>query len=288
MTIPALETEYACRRCEQITRREAANFYYGIRLLPRAKRDAMSAVYAFARRVDDIGDGDDLGHEARLAALTAEREMLTRIEQDRVACADPVEVALAYARRCYDVPPDALQMLIDGVELDVLGTRYETFDELVGYCRRVAGSIGRLCVAIFSDGHGDASHTASLADDLGVAMQLTNILRDVREDRELGRCYLPAEDLRRFGCPDLAADTEQARLLIRFEAGRAAAWFDHGLQLTAALDARSASCVLAMSGIYRSILHRIVNDPSLVLRGRISLPPWEKAWVAARSLAAAR
>jgi phytoene synthase len=120
-----------------------------------------------------------------------------------------------------------------------------------------------------------------LADDLGVAMQLTNILRDVREDRERGRSYLPAEDLRRFGCGELP-DAE----LIRFEAARAVEWFDRGLELTSKLDARSASCVLAMTGIYRCILERIARDPAEVLRRRISLPPWEKAWVAARSLAA--
>jgi phytoene synthase len=286
MTAPALEVERALRRCEQITRHEAANFYYGIRLLPRPKRHAMSAVYAFARRIDDIGDGDALPAE-QLNALAAERRMLSTLEDG--ATDDPVKVGLAYARRRYDLPVDALELLIDGVELDVLGTRYDTFEELVAYCRRVAGSIGRLCLAIFTDGAGNVNGSAALADDLGVAMQLTNILRDIREDEALGRVYLPAEDLRQFGCSDPCAMFDaHAAALIRFEAERAAQWFDRGLQLTATLDARSASCLLAMTGIYRCILARIVSEPSEVLRGRISLPPWEKAWVAARSLAAAR
>jgi phytoene synthase len=287
MTAPALEVERALRRCEQITRHEAANFYYGIRLLPRAKRHAMSAVYAFARRIDDIGDGN-APREAQLDALAAERRMLSSLDDG--ATDDPVKVGLAYARGRYDLPVDALELLIDGVELDVLGTRYDTFEQLVAYCRRVAGSIGRLCLAIFTDGAGNANGSAALADDLGVAMQLTNILRDIREDQGLGRVYLPAEDLRQFGCPDLgvALDDDAAAALIRFEADRAAQWFDRGLQLAATLDARSASCLLAMTGIYRSILDRIVSQPSEVLRGRISLPPWEKAWVAARSLATAR
>jgi phytoene synthase len=120
-------------------------------------------------------------------------------------------------------------------------------------------------------------------------MQLTNILRDVREDHEHGRVYLPAEDVRRFGCeglPDVPA--AQAAPLIAFEAARAADWFDRGLGLVALLDPRSASCVLAMTGIYRSILDRIARSPETVLSRRISLPAWEKAWLAARSVAAVR
>jgi phytoene synthase len=141
-----------------------------------------------------------------------------------------------------------------------------------------------LCLAIFTDGHGDES--ASLADDLGVAMQLTNILRDIREDRARGRVYLPAEDLRRFGATEF--DEDRLVPLIAFEAARAQEWFDRGLRLVEQLDARSASCVLAMTGIYRSILERIVREPTEALHTRISLGPWEKTWVAARSLVGAR
>jgi phytoene synthase len=290
MTMPAVEVELAYRTCEDITRRAAANFYYGIRLLPREKRQAMSAVYAFARRVDDIGDGDgDAG--MKLAALAAQRESLDAVEHG-VSCMgaernggsdDAVAIALADARTRFDLPLEALELLIDGVELDVRGTQYETFDDLVVYCRGVAGSIGRLCLAIFSSGDGNGY--TSLADDLGVAMQLTNILRDVRDDYEHGRVYLPAEDLRRFGCsapPELSAE------LIRFEASRAHAWFDRGMRLVDVLDARSASCVLAMTGIYRRILARIEQDPDEILQRRLSLPGWEKAWLAARSLAGVR
>jgi phytoene synthase len=116
-------------------------------------------------------------------------------------------------------------------------------------------------------------------------MQLTNILRDVREDSDRGRVYLPAEDLRRFGCEDLfAAPPHDAAALIRFEAARATEWFDRGLKLVELLDRRSAACVLAMTGIYRGILDRIALEPAEVLERRISLPVWEKAWVAARSL----
>jgi 15-cis-phytoene synthase len=293
MNAPAIEIERAYSSCDEITRRAAANFYYGIRLLPRPKRQAMSAVYAFARRVDDIGDGN-LDAGTALAALADERERLKPLADEtgdgwndvRLPDGgepDPVILALAHARRHYDLPLEALELLINGVELDVRGTQYETFDELVTYCRAVAGSIGRLCLAIFTEGQ--ANGASRLADDLGVAMQLTNILRDIREDQARGRVYLPAEDLRRFGCSDL---DELPPAMIRFEAERAQEWFDRGLRLVEQLEPRSASCVLAMTGIYRSILERIVRDPGEVMRGRISLRPWEKTWVAARSLVGAR
>ena len=303
MTVPALEIAHCYRRCEQITRHEAANFYYGIRLLPRSRRDAMCAVYAFARRIDDIGD-DGHDHDAQLQALREQRAMVARLDDDDSSIADPVRVALAHARRVYSLPLDALELLIEGVELDVIGTNeYETFEQLVSYCRRVAGTIGRLCVAIFTDGRA-TERDSRLADDLGVAMQLTNILRDVREDSiVLGRTYLPAEDLRRFGCEDLASAVAAATSsgsgslngsaagavdLIRFEADRVAEWFTRGMQLTASLDRRSAACLEAMTGIYRTILERIVADPAQVLSHRVSLTPWEKGLVAARSLIGVR
>jgi 15-cis-phytoene synthase len=294
MSTPAIEVERCCRCCEQITREQAANFYYGIRLLPRDKRAAMSAVYAFARRVDDIGDDGSLDAEQQLAALADERAMLQSFGDPRTTgprvVSDPVRVALEWACGRYALPVDALEFLVEGVEFDVRGQRYETFGDLVSYCRRVAGAVGRLCVAIFTDGH-VTDEVDALADDLGIAMQLTNIIRDVREDREMGRVYLPSEDLQRFGCPlNLGAASPSTASgpcadLIRFQAARAAEWFDRGLQLTQHLDGRSAACVRAMTGIYREILDRIVADPEQVMRTRVSLAPWEKAWVAARSLA---
>ena len=287
MIAPALEVAWAYRICGQITRREAANFFYGIRLLPRAKRDAMCAVYAYARRVDDIGDGH-LPKPAKLSLLSAEREGIAALDERAAADEplDPVFVALSHAARSFDLPVDALEAVIDGVEADVNDTEYETFDALVGYCSDVAGSIGRLCLAIFLGAGGDPSGTgADLAEDIGLAMQLTNILRDIREDRERGRVYLPKEDLAAFGCEDLEGAARAAEL-IRFEAGRASAAFDRGMGLLELLDPRSASCLLAMTGIYRRILERIQADPTAVLSRRISLSVGEKSWIAARSLLA--
>jgi 15-cis-phytoene synthase len=277
----SMDVAQAYRTCEQITRDEARNFFYGIRLLPPAKRRAMCAVYAFARRIDDIGDGS-LPSEAKLAALAEGRASLNRLSAPPD---DAVLVGLGDACERFPIPREALEDLVDGVEMDVRGATYETFDELVVYCRHVAGSVGRLCLGVFGTDNGPGAW--SLADDLGVAMQLTNILRDVREDFGVGRIYLPAEDLRRFGCPgDLAAAPPAAAAeLIRFEAARDREWFDHGLKLLDHLDARSRACVLAMTGIYRRLLTRIEKHPGEVLERRMSLPTWEKAWVAVRSLA---
>jgi phytoene synthase len=276
-----METREAYRTCERLTRKAAGNFYYGIRLLPPGKRGAMSAVYAYARRVDDIGDGN-LPADRKLAELRAMRTSLGQGDPD-----DAVMVALKDARARFPLPENAFTDLLDGVEMDVTGARFETFDELVVYCRAVAGSIGRLCLGIF--GASDMNRAMPLADDLGVAMQITNVLRDVREDYERGRVYLPAEDLRRFGCAeDLEASTPEAcAALIRFEAGRGREWFERGLGLLPLIDARSRACVRAMTGIYRRILGQIERDPQQIMSRRVSLPAWEKAWVAARSLAGA-
>jgi phytoene synthase len=190
----------AYRYCERLTSARARNFYYGIRLLPASKRDAMCAVYAFARRVDDIGDGS-LGAEEKLRRLDAIAGALDELAWPGSARqADPVLVALADAGQRFPLPRDALSELVEGVRMDVLGVGYERFDELVLYCRRVAGGIGRLCLAIFGDEDPRASSWTSVAaDELGVAMQLTNILRDLREDATRGRVYLPREDFARFG-----------------------------------------------------------------------------------------
>ncbi len=301
-----MSTQEAYRRCEAITRATAANFYYGIRLLPRERRKAMCAVYAFARRVDDIGDGS-LAREEKLGRLEEQARALAAFPEN-----DPVMVALADAYARYSVPPDAMRALIAGVRMDVEGVRYESFEDLVLYCRRVAGAIGRACLAIFAlrdpDGT-DLVQAERLADDLGVALQLTNILRDIREDAENGRVYLPAEDLRRFGLiaagqekhgeASLIACLAQARggsgdgndpqagrleALLSFQADRAREWFERGIALAPLLDRRSAACLLAMAGIYSRLLRRIAADPERVLRERVSLPMREKTWVAARSM----
>jgi phytoene synthase len=282
-------TAAAYAECERITRQQARNFWWGIQLLPRPKRTALSAVYAFARRIDDIGDGD-LPAPEKLRLLSAARS-------DAAAPAtrpdDAVLRALSDAADRLPIPLDAFGELVDGCEMDVIGRRYDTIDELVDYCRCVAGSIGRLSLGVFAPALAPEQrvHAESLANSLGIALQLTNILRDILEDLRAGRVYLPKQDLALFGCeltvrPDGTLDSGDGALaeLIRFEAARAWGWYDRGLDLLPLLDRRSAACCAAMAGIYRELLDRIAADPRLVMTGRLSLPARDKVRVAAAAL----
>jgi phytoene synthase len=283
----------AYRYCETVTGHEARNFAYGIRLLPTAKRQAMSALYAFSRRVDDIGDGD-LAPADKQDRLDETRAVLARVRAGEVTEDDtnPVAVALADAARRFPIPLEGLDELIDGVQMDLRGDTYETWDDLAAYCRCVAGAIGRLSLGVFGTvpGAPGTEQAGEYADTLGLALQLTNILRDIREDADNGRTYLPANDLAKFGCsagfhsstPPSGADFTG---LIEFEVRRARALFATGYRLLPMLDRRSGACVAAMAGIYRRLLDRIAADPEAVLRGRVSLPGREKAYVAARGLA---
>ena len=298
-----MNAEEAYAQCEQITWEQARNFAYGIRLLPPDKRRALAAVYAYARRIDDIGDGDLPAGEktAQLEAARLQvRALVARVKgdaEDQAAAAlddtDPVLVALTDVGVRFQTPLEAFEELIDGCLADVNQATYETFDDLLYYCRCVAGSIGRLSLGIYGATHPESQN--KLADDLGVALQLTNILRDVREDFLNNRIYLPKEDLDKFGIefapfgePEpFPSETMQARFanLVEFEANRAREWYGSGLRLLATIDRRSAACTGAMAGIYRRLLERIARNPHAVLDGRMSLPGSEKALVAAQALA---
>ncbi|WP_236791204.1 squalene/phytoene synthase family protein [Amycolatopsis sp. GM8] len=278
------DIEAAYAECERITKTEARNFYYGIRLLTSRRRAALCAVYALARRVDDIGDGD-LPIEQKADQLDGVRKSLAELD----STTDPVLVAVADAAKHYPIPLGAFDELLDGVWMDIEGREYRTFDDLAGYCRCVAGSIGRLCLGVFgSKPHPEA---AQYADALGIALQQTNILRDIREDLMNGRIYLPQEDLDAFEVK-LELD-EQGRLkdtgggltaLIRHSAARAREWYADGLRLAPLLEWRSKASCLAMAGIYRQLLERINDQPSLVFDRRLSLSGREKLGVAARAL----
>lgn len=276
--------EEAYRECAAITRAQARNFYYGIRLLPGSKRAVLCAVYALARRIDDIGDGD-LPTEQKVTALAGLRRALS----DMDGSPDPVLAAVADAARHYPIPLGAFVEIVDGVEMDVTGRSYATFDELVVYCRCVAGSVGRLCLGVFG-GRPDAK-AAGYADALGIALQQTNILRDIREDLGNGRIYLPQSDLDRFGVElkldergNLVDKDGELAALISFCADRARQWYAEGLHLMPLLDRRSAACCGAMAGIYSRLLARIAADPTAVYDKRMSLSGREKAVVAARAL----
>ncbi|HUY16797.1 MAG TPA: squalene/phytoene synthase family protein [Acidimicrobiales bacterium] len=278
-----MSTDDAYAYCESMTRREAKNFAYGIRLLRKPERQALSAVYALARRIDDIGDGDGTAEE-KLVGLKRVRHDLETLDTQTN---DLVLAAVADAQRRYELPMSCFGEIIDGCEMDVNGTSYETIDDLVGYCRNVAGSVGRLSLAIFGTDRPDEA--IPLADSLGVALQLTNILRDVVEDKSLGRVYLPSQDARSVNCaPDLNGPAADVARLVALECVRAREWFAEGLGLLPLLDARSRACVGAMAGIYRHLLSRIEHEPIAVMERRVSLPTWEKVVVAVNSLARAR
>lgn len=269
-----LALQRAYDECEAITRREAKNFAYGIRLLHPPERRALSAVYALARRIDDIGDGD-AAPERKMEDLASVRKDLGTLQEVQ---GDLVLHAIADAKERYRLPMDAFGDLVAGCEMDVAGTTYPTIDDLVVYCRRVAGSIGRLSLAVF--GAQDEPGAVGYADDLGVALQLTNILRDVREDGRRGRVYLPAADAEHVGSPSDLSDDDTLSALVAFECERAEAWFARGWKLLPVLDRRSQACVGAMAGIYLRLLRRITRDPGAVARGRVSVPASEKLWVA--------
>jgi phytoene synthase len=273
----------AYRQCEQITWTQARNFAYGIRLLPPPKRRGLAVIYAFARRIDDIGDGT-LPAEQKITALEQARRQVLDLAREPEDPQDPVLLALADVARNFPVPMAAFGELIDGCVADVRGTSYQTFDDLLYYCRCVAGSVGRLSLGIFGTRQ-DPELAPRLADSLGVALQLTNILRDIREDHENGRVYLPAEDLAKFDVDLSAPDRAQFIKLADFEVERARDWYAAGMRLLPVLDWRSAACTGAMAGIYRRLLDRIAVQPEAVLRGRVSLSAGEKAAVAVRALA---
>jgi 15-cis-phytoene synthase len=255
---------------ERITRREAKNFAYGIMVLPREKRRAIAAVYAFARRVDDVADGELAAAEKR-AEL---EELRAGLESDR---SDPVFVALRDARERFGIPREPLAALVDGGLQDTEQSTYADFDDLRGYCEKVAGAVGLACVPIY--GSDDTEHAMTL----GIALQLINIIRDVDEDRQLGRVYLPQDELAAFEVEELAPSAA-FRELMAFQAERARAFLAEGLQLLDSLDRRSALCVGTFAGLYRETLDRIEASGFDVFGEKMRLSTPRKLGVVAKEL----
>jgi phytoene synthase len=262
-----MTVDQAYAEVERITRREARNFVYGIMVLPRPKRRAIAAIYAFARRVDDVADGDLPDAEKR----TLLEQFHADLEQQG---ADPILIALADARARYPIPAEALHALVDGGLQDTEQRRYESFDDLHGYCRKVAGAVGVACVAVYG------SEDTQRAETLGLALQLINIVRDVREDWELGRVYLPQDELAAYGVTedDIAGGrvTPHWQALMAFQASRARAYLQDGLELLDSLDSRSAACVGTFAGLYRATLDRIEARGFDVFEGSLRLSPLTK------------
>jgi phytoene synthase len=259
----------------RITRRKARNFAWGVMVLPRPKRQAVAALYAFARRVDDIADGalDPEERRSRLEDCRAAVESLPTSPNG-----DSVLVALADAMSRYPIPKSALLDLVDGGLMDVDKTRYANWQELHEYCRRVAGAVGLACASVY--GPRDRAAADPLAERLGLALQQINIMRDVREDWQLGRVYLPQDELERFGVTE--ADIAEGRTgaawreLMDHQAARADRLLRAGLDLLPLLDRRSALCVRAFAGIYRGLLVQMRDRNYDVFSARPQLSRVEK------------
>jgi phytoene synthase len=271
--------------CEQVARREAKNFYNSFLLLDAERRRAMCAIYAFMRFCDDLSDAEGITN--RPAAMKVLRQQLENAFRGRTP-ADPLWPAFIDTVARYRIPHEYFFGMIDGVSSDLEPRRVRTFSELYDYCYHVASVVGLTIIHIFGFAPGfTAPEALQLAEKCGIAFQLTNILRDVREDAENHRVYLPEEDLQRFQVTleELRGPEVSARLrdLLAFEAGRAREYYRESAPLVGMIHPDSRASLRALIGIYSRLLDRIVASGYDVLARRIRVPTWEKVWILARS-----
>ncbi|MBI3909767.1 MAG: phytoene/squalene synthase family protein [Armatimonadetes bacterium] len=291
---PSLAESY--HYCQTIARSQARNFYYSFLVLPPERRAAMCVVYAFFRYADDVSDdGPPYALAARPAgADTAAARMAEwRRMLDAAYAGDtrghPILPAFQDVTRRYTIPARYFHELIEGTEMDLAPRRYQDFAALYRYCYHVASTVGLVCLHIFGFSHARAPQ---LAEWCGVAFQLTNILRDLREDAERGRIYLPQEDLRRFGYreEDLRRGVvnDAFRALMRFQVERARDYYERARPLPELVHPASRPCLVAMVQIYEGILDRIESGGYDVFRSRAGLPAWTKLAIAGRAWLQAR
>jgi phytoene synthase len=276
--------------CRHIARSAAKNFYYGFLLLPHRKRNALSAVYAFMRHADDLSDDPSIPAEQRRAKLDEWMDALRRVVAGE-RTDDPVLFALADSQKHFNIPLDLLEKLVHGTEMDVPAAadgrlprlQYETFNQLYDYCYHVASVVGLVCIRIF--GYRDP-RAEKLAEEVGVAFQLTNILRDVKEDAGLGRVYLPREDFARFGVDIQSLTNASApaslRPVMEFEALRARGYYRAAEDLLPLIDDDSRAALWTLVEIYRRLLERIIARNYDVFSERVSLSAAEKLRVMAK------
>jgi 15-cis-phytoene synthase len=270
------------RHCQQIARRTGKNFYYSFLVMPPHKRAAMCAIYAFMRRSDDIADST-----ANPAVATEGLRQWRRVVDAALAgedATDPILPALADTVRRYRIEPRHFHELLDGTEMDQTKTRYETFEELGRYCYHVASVVGLIVLPIF--GYRDEAARGP-AEACGVAFQLTNILRDVKEDAGLGRIYLPLEDLKRFAVEETDIVNHQATPqfveLMKFEAGRAREYYAKAMPLLDLIEPDSRGTLAVMIAIYGGILDKIEARNFAVFEGKIRLSTREKLWIVTKN-----
>lgn len=275
------DLELAYEECRLLTRREAKNFYYAFLTLPAAQRRAIYVAYTFCRHCDDSVDGEHSLDE-KLAMLSELRRKLDQSYHERAE--DLVFLGLADVAQKYDIPQEYFQEVLSGVESDLVKNRYQNFDELRQYCYQVASVVGLVCVHIFGYTNPKAK---DYAIDLGLAMQLTNISRDVKEDLDYGRIYLPQDDLTQFGYSEaeLLAGVVNAPFkdLMRFQAQRAKQYFSSGFQLLPYLPHRSRACPAVLGQLYSKVLDCIEDVDYDVLNHRVSLSKAEKVRVMAQT-----
>ena len=274
------EVDQSYAYCVRVARTRAKNFYYSFLLLSKPQRRAMCAIYAFMRYCDDLSD--DPG--ANRAAIDRWRAELDDALEGRFS-AHPVWPAFHHTVRRFGIPHEYFREMIDGVLGDLEPRTFETFDQLYRYCYQVASVVGLTILHIFGF---DTRTALPLAEKCGVAFQLTNILRDIREDAELGRIYLPAEDLRRFGVKpeDLRAGNRNDAFLelMRFEAARARQYYNESAPLLDLVHPRSRPSLWALIAIYSRLLERIEATNYDVFRKRVRLSTIEKGWIVARAM----
>jgi phytoene synthase len=274
----ALENSYAY--CRRVARTRARNFYYSFVLLSREQRNAMCAVYAFMRYCDDLSDEPG----AHSSAIEQWRAVLDDALAGRCG-AHPVLPAFYDTVTRYRIPARYFHQMIDGVSSDLEPRRFETFDQLYRYCYQVASTVGLTVIHIFGF---DSPDAFLLAEKCGIAFQITNILRDIREDAQRGRIYLPAEDLDRFRVSE--DDLHRGVLspefleLMNFEAGRARRYYQESQPLLELVHPRSRASLRALISIYSQLLDRIERSNYDVFSRRISLPAAEKCWIVVRAL----
>ncbi len=283
----ATQLEQAYAHCQRVAREQAKNFYYAFRTLPSPKRKAIYAVYAFCRLCDDIADeGGTLEEQRRRFALT--REMLAN-SLDSGEPGDPGNplprefTALQDATAVFGIPPAYYEQVIRGVETDLVKSRFSSFAELKDYCYGVASVVGLICIEIF--GYDDES-AKEYAVDMGIAMQLTNILRDVKEDAGRDRIYIPLDEMERFGYTEdelkRGVVNDAFRQLIAFQVDRARAYYASSSRLFSLVSTESRACPRVLHAAYRAILDRIESSDYDVFSRRIGLTKTEKLMIAGR------
>ncbi len=281
------EVDASYAHCRRIARIRARNFYYAFTLLPRRESDAMCAIYAFMRHADDIADDDTLPLDARRKQLQDWRDNLVAALEGYPGNEELFPAFQNTVRR-YDIPPKYFHDLIDGMESDLAAPRYESFEDLYRYCYQAASVVGLTTIHIFGF---DSDDALLLAEKFGIAFQLTNILRDIREDASLGRVYLPESELAGYGLSgsellDGAVRPDDDRFLqfMEFQWNRADRYYREAAPLLALVPSRSRPALWALVTIYHELLGRIRQVGYNVLDQRVRLAVWKKLWIVARAM----